>query len=269
MDTRDSAQNMAEVERFYDSYIEKMTYDFLCDNPRISGAIRFLLRHIPEDAGHALDIGCGLGWTSFETARHFPETQVLGIDLSERLIQSAGKLFHRKNLQYKKIDLISPDFAFAEKFDVVAIVDVYEHIPKAEREAFHQNLKNLVSQRARIIITCPTPLHQQWLRDHEPDGLQPVDEDVDLEDMSLLAEELGGKLCVFSYLSIWHTYDYFHAMIDLNPERTDLPPRRRLSLLPKINRLFRVFGSLPFNQNPLRKLEKWPFFLKQLVRGRG
>ena len=53
-------------------------------------------------AGRALDLGCAVGRSSFELARHFPE--VIGIDYSHRFIAAASELRDRGQLPYQRLD---------------------------------------------------------------------------------------------------------------------------------------------------------------------
>jgi putative 4-mercaptohistidine N1-methyltranferase len=53
-------------------------------------------------AGRALDLGCAVGRSSFELARHFPE--VIGIDYSRRFVAAASVLRDHGKLAYDRID---------------------------------------------------------------------------------------------------------------------------------------------------------------------
>ena len=45
-----------------------------------------------------------------------------------------------------------------------------------------------------------------------------VDEVVTLEDLNVVAKEIGGALAYFSLLSVWETNDYIHAVIERETE---------------------------------------------------
>jgi putative 4-mercaptohistidine N1-methyltranferase len=61
----------------------------------------FDLARVPGDA-RALDLGCAVGRSTFELARHCPE--VIGIDYSQRFIAAANELRHRHELDYQRRD---------------------------------------------------------------------------------------------------------------------------------------------------------------------
>ena len=47
--------------------------------------------------------------------------------------------------------------------------------------------------------------------------MQPVDEDVDFNDIANLANDIEGELIFFQYQKIWNSYDYFYAVIEIHP----------------------------------------------------
>ena len=124
-------------------------------------------------------------------------------------------------------DLTHQDWSenHSRRFDACVMLDVYEHIPKASRSMLHQALSSVLNEDAVLVLSCPSPLHQRFLREHEPEGLQPVDEDVALVDLLQLARELSAELSHFEYKSIWATNDYFHAAIDRNLSRNESSER--------------------------------------------
>ncbi|MCB0562210.1 MAG: class I SAM-dependent methyltransferase [Lewinellaceae bacterium] len=251
------------VEAFYDGFQQQLIKDYLLGNPRIVAAIRFMQEHIRAECTSILDIGCGMGWSSYEFARFFPGAAVLGVDISSGLIRLAGRMFSGANLAYTKEDVTSASFSLGQPFDAITLIDVYEHIPVSERSGFHHHLNRLLSSDGQLLIATPTPLHQQWLREHAPEGLQPVDEDVTLEDMQALALALGGQLTVYHYHSIWNTNDYFHALIERQPKyqklgRAGKPAR----LTPKFWRLLRTLRRLSWRNNPIFEPDNLKYFLK-------
>ncbi len=257
------------VEAFYDGFQEKLITDYLLSNPRIVAAIRFMQEHIQPESAALLDIGCGMGWSTYEFARFFPEATVLGVDISSELIGLAGRMFSHPNLSYQKVDVTSDAFSLERAFDAITLIDVYEHIPVSDRDGFHQHLRRLLSNRGQVLIASPTPLHQQWLREHAPEGLQPVDEDVTLEDMQALARSLDGQLTVFHYRSVWNTNDYFHALVEKKPEYRKLRGQRRTArLTPKLRRLLQTLRRLSWRNNPVSQPDNLKYFLKTFFSNR-
>jgi cyclopropane fatty-acyl-phospholipid synthase-like methyltransferase len=161
---------------------------------------------------NALDIGCGIGWSSFEIARR-SRANVLAVDLSESSIIAAKELFQHPNIEFRQLDITSAEFTEQIKFDLIVMVDVFEHIPKENRIEFYKLLNRLLSHQGKVALTCPTVYHQKYLRDNNPGGLQPVDEDVDLSELIEFGKAINAGVAHFQYKSIWNHNDYFHAII--------------------------------------------------------
>ena len=200
-----------EVRAYYNNYQEKLIGDFLRPNRRIYNSINRAILRIPGQAKAILDLGCGLGWSSYEFARHFPHADVEGYDISEILYNTARLLFNRSNLAYHNLDLTRhfPD----KRYDVVVLLDVFEHIGLEDRGQFYANISNCLASNGKVILTCPTVYHQEYLRQSRPDGLQPVDEDVDMDVLLDFARSVRGEISLFEYMNIWTERDYLIAEI--------------------------------------------------------
>ncbi len=90
----------------------------------------FLLRHLPPNAAHALEIGCGKG----EFSRRLAEKseRVLAIDLSPEMIRIArANSKQLSNLEFQIADVMSCDLP-AEGFDCIATIATLHHLPLRE-----------------------------------------------------------------------------------------------------------------------------------------
>lgn len=247
---------------FYNRFDDKLIKDFVSGNKRIESAIVNLGSYIPKSSKSILDIGCGLGWSSFEFAKAFNKTEVLGIDLSPVLVEKASLLFQKTNLSFKTFDLTKE--VPKNKFDAIVMIDVYEHIPKDERLKFHMSIRNILNTNGRMLLACPSKYHQNWLRRNKPEGLQPIDENVDINDVITLTKDIGGELVYFEYQTIWRSSDYFYAVLELrgdysgfNPIKNSLnielekPQDRSNRIKSKLNFKFNKFS----NKNIFRKIK--------------
>jgi cyclopropane fatty-acyl-phospholipid synthase-like methyltransferase len=104
-----------------------------------------------------------------------------------------------------------------ETFNAVVMMDVYEHIPRAKAPAFHEALRRLLDADATILMTTPSPLHQSSLATRHPDALQIVDETIGVEEVAELARAVQGTVTSFRYITVWHTNDYVHSVIERAP----------------------------------------------------
>ena len=226
------------VRAYYDDFAQQLLVDYVHGNSRIERAIELLLRWVPEDAGHVLDIGCGLGWSSHEVARNRPRATVLGLDLSDASIEMAQQLFNHENLRFGTTDVTSPAWAPEARYDVVALLDVYEHIPATSRDDFNAAVAAVLSENARIVFTLPSESHQAFLARENPDGLQPVDETITRTILDEFAHAAGGRVVLFEPVTVWNPGDYVHAVIEKGAPAG--PARAADALEPQADRATRV-----------------------------
>jgi putative 4-mercaptohistidine N1-methyltranferase len=140
---------------------------------------------LPADA-RALDLGCAVGRSTFELARHCME--VIGIDASSRFIAVATQLQQFGAIHYPRIDegeltlltraTVAPDIQrervrFEQgdamrlredlgEFDVVLMANLIDRLP--DPRACLERLPGLVKPGGRLVITSP----YTWMRDYTP-----------------------------------------------------------------------------------------------------
>lgn len=205
------------LRAYYNKHARKLLADYVRGNPRVVSAIEHAVGSIPTDASHVLDIGCGIGWSSWEVTRHLPEVEVLGVDLSAEAVRMAGQLFLDPRLEFVTADILTDTEVLRREYDFVVMLDVYEHIPHDRRSELHQVLSEHMAADGRLFLSFPTVAHQDYLRKNHPEGLQPVDEDVARCDLEKLASDLGADLSNYKTVSIWHPDDYGYALIEREP----------------------------------------------------
>ena len=226
----------SRVAAYYDAYDQKLLLDYLLGNRRLEAAIRHALHSIPLSARRILDLGCGVGWSSREFARHFPNARITALDLSPRLIEVAQRLTLERNVRYATQNVLDDAWQPTETFDAIVMIDVYEHIPVAQRTQLHRALARSLTECGVLILTCPTPEHQSYLRQHRPDGLQPVDEDVDEAAAATVAGDVGGRVMKFERRQIWQPNDYAHIVIARPGPTVDDHARVAVELTPPADR---------------------------------
>lgn len=237
---------------FYDKYVDKLLADIVRPNRRTEAAIRYALEQTAYqiDARRILDVGCGIGWSAYELARHFPAAHVHAIDLSAQLVAKAQHLFERPNLSFEQADLHDAHYWTAQApFDVIVLLDVYEHLPAVDRPVLESRLAEMLRPGGRIVLTTPSVAHQNYLRTHRPEGLQPVDEDVDLAILQQFARRAGLTVLEYRMRSLWQSGDYYHSTLGTKASEIELlvlPPDLE-PLHDRSRRLYRR-GCLSFRQ---------------------
>jgi len=204
-----------EIKDFYDNFPIRLLSDYLYGNERVLAALDFVLGRIRKDAVKVLDIGCGIGWVSHEIGRNFPNASIMALDLSPELVKTGRLLFESDRIDFQQKDVTAQAFTteFSGRYDVIVMIDVYEHIPAAARDEFNRVLGTLLSPTGTIILTTPTVDYQDHLRKNEPHKLQPVDENIDLAVIQGLAEATATEIEVFKPVHIWEGDDYQHICL--------------------------------------------------------
>ena len=134
--------------------------------------LRYLLKKLDSmDFNTLIDVGCGDGRLLREISNRFPEASVRGVDYSERAIALAQAL--NPGLQYSCLDIASGGKDVGT-FDIVTLIEVYEHIKPDLCVDFVQGLAALSQTGKRIIVSVPhinTPLNKKHFRHFELDTL--------------------------------------------------------------------------------------------------
>jgi len=126
--------------------------DGLHPKHRLMNYHKFFVDNVsPEDT--VLDMGCGNGALTFDVAKK--AKRIIGIDLSKKNIKIAKEKFSRENIEYIQGDILKslPD----EKFDVIILSNILEHIPN--RIEFLENLKN---KAQKFLIRVPM-INRDWI----------------------------------------------------------------------------------------------------------
>lgn len=84
----------------------------------------FFLSCLPRRRGRALDIGCGSGIMAFALAPHFEE--IVGIDISETMLDIAKHRRALPNIRYSKMDAV--DLPGGETYDYIVSRTTFHHI---------------------------------------------------------------------------------------------------------------------------------------------
>jgi len=217
-----------EIAAYYDEFGKRMVGDYVYSNNRVTRAIERIAEFVSPNTRRLLDVGCGIGISSAELARRHPQVEILAVDISPQNVRVAKSLFDRPHLSFEVSTLV--DGTVQGVFDLIALVDVYEHIPRDTRPSFHKELGRLLSVNGTVVVTVPSPLLQRHMTEHEPAKLQIVDEVVDDACARQLACDLRAVILTFVYVSINRTNDYLHIVLQRNPPYDFITPARKSGL---------------------------------------
>ena len=210
------------IRKYYNDHnMRRLIRDYVNGNPRFDKAVECIVNCGRRSFARILDIGCGIGYSSYLLKAAFPSSSVLGLDISNFSIQTAGKLFRGDGLKFECKDFLIEDVGGS--YDLIVMVDVYEHFPLRHRKQLHKKIDTLLSEDGWLILTTPTVEHQRFLQNHNPDGLQVIDEEVSEDDLFLLANAVHTSVVRYEKVAVWNTYDYQHFVARRTPEFAEPP----------------------------------------------
>jgi len=205
------------VRAFYDAFRDSHMIRYLEEpNLRIEKAIARILAYVSKDST-VFEIGCGIGLVAERVAGANPKGLVFACDVSEKNVELARHRVKVPNVSFRVGDVLR---GFDElrswlsrPVDVVAMVDVIEHLPLEEHGGLFRNLRGVMSQDSTLILTYPSPHYQHYLQENRPDELQIIDEVVELGDVLNLAAENRLALKHFSLEDVWLKNQYAHCVL--------------------------------------------------------
>jgi ubiquinone/menaquinone biosynthesis C-methylase UbiE len=123
---------MKEVNEFYEQY----PYPFaeLKNNSNLKGAtlLKLIAHEIKANIFHEklfLDAGCGTGHRILDVAKAFPNSQILGIDFSQRSIELAIKQAAKDKVHNIKFEISNiMEYDTDQLYDVITINGVINHL---------------------------------------------------------------------------------------------------------------------------------------------
>ena len=99
----------------------------------------------PEKGAKVLEIGCGAGLACMALGKLFPNTSIVGIEISEELIRDATSNLQKtplKNIAFQVADINKLPSDWTEEFDYVLAIKVIHHaVPSKALQEVHRVLK--------------------------------------------------------------------------------------------------------------------------------
>lgn len=147
--------------------------DFLAANTGLGERIEHLVNpirmyhHVIEEIARSdrrprriLDVGCSLGYGPFILSRGTGRITVVGVDIEQRKIEEARRLFDASRLIFHCLDIM--DSTAVRKlveetgqFDVVVCFEVLEHIPPEHSSRMMRNLRSALREDGLLFISTP------------------------------------------------------------------------------------------------------------------
>jgi 2-polyprenyl-3-methyl-5-hydroxy-6-metoxy-1,4-benzoquinol methylase len=158
-----------------------------------------------------LEIGCGVGTETKLLLDFLKQGSIYACDISPENIKIAkDSLKKYNNLSLTVCD--STELMLNEKFDVIIMPDVIEHIPLEFHERMFNNMSRMLANDGFIFIHIPNPFHTDYCVKNEI-PLQIIDQAVHLNIMLDNLKNSGLFISKMEIYSVWQKEGEYEYMI--------------------------------------------------------
>lgn len=204
----------SSVEEFYDEFTTQQLDAGI--NHRHLSIQRWLEQFGLNPTSKVLEIGCGIGTQTELLLRFLTSGSVTAIDISEKSINLAKqRLSKYSNVTFKAGDIAQ--ISIEEKFDIILLPDVLEHIPISNHKELFEKLSGVIEEDGILVIHIPDPDALCWTRKVHPEQLQIIDQPIFLDE---LLKNLGNTDFKIEFLKSYSIYtqdpDYQIIMLKKN-----------------------------------------------------
>ncbi len=125
--------------------------DTMLASPYYLDKIKKVIRFLRNKKGNFLDVGFGMGNLEKNIVLNNIPLNIYGIDFSRKAVERAKKLF-KGNFFIQSAQKLSFKSLF---FDVVTMLDVYEHISKKDSENVMDEINRVMKVDGSLVISVP------------------------------------------------------------------------------------------------------------------
>ncbi len=121
------------------------------DEYKILEMVRFLSPSFAKKSISILNFGCGIGKSEPLLLKHFPNANILGIDVSEQSIELANEQeFNKEQIRFDSFD--GKNIDVNNKFDIIYIANVFHHIEHKEHQNLTEQLYKLLNPNGQLFM---------------------------------------------------------------------------------------------------------------------
>lgn len=110
-----------------------------------------IIEIIPDES-RVLDVACGPGMFCRMLKKKKPNTEIIGIDFSDFIINKNKKRDKNLGIKYLCLD-IKNQLPFRKKFDAIVMTEILEHLTQPEKIV--SNFMKLLKKNGHFFISCP------------------------------------------------------------------------------------------------------------------
>lgn len=222
------------ITEFYDNFSSDQLKTGI--NDRIASLFYRIRKNGVNSKSKILELGCGIGVLSNIILKKVKPTYLESVDLSPKSIELIQNLHKNKNNFFSIAADVVDYRPKGTHFDFITLFDVIEHIPLERHPALFENLSNLLTNNSKLLINIPAPNYLKYVREHNPELLQIVDQEIYLDVLAKNIYSNGLEILFFETYSLWNTNDYQFIVIKKKTNQSEADLKLEISLLEKISR---------------------------------
>ena len=207
---KDINHQQKDIEQFYDEYVQRQLKHGV--NKRHHSILNKLKEAGLKNNHKVLEVGCGIGTFTGLLIKEVVHGKVVAMDISGASVKYASDNNPYKNLKFVHADAANHDFG-NQKFDVVVLPDVLEHIPIELHRQLFKKLSDVLNDGGFIFIHIPNPYYLKWCHENRPDLLQVIDQPITTD---ILVENTNCNNLYIDRLktySIWVTHGDYQVIV--------------------------------------------------------
>jgi trans-aconitate 2-methyltransferase len=165
-----------------------------------------------RDGSRILEIGCGIGTVTSLLAKADPNGRILAVDISPKSISIAAQnLRVHRQVEFLVSDM--RDFEVKDRFDMVVLPDVIEHIPLDDHAHLFATIARHLAPDGRVLINVPNAELLEYLHIHDPSVLQVLDQPVHLDRLMTTTYAAGLILESLSSYGLQYAHVEYHSIV--------------------------------------------------------
>jgi SAM-dependent methyltransferase len=149
-----------------------------------------------------------------------------GVDLSHGAVSLANLLVPRASFRAGRLD----ELGLPGPYDVIAMFDVLEHIPREERSALLTDLSRRLAPDGILFASTPQGAFTRWLLDARPELAQVLEVEVHLHELLPELRALGFELAHYEVYELEYARQYQAMAFVYTPRSPGGEPRRPAGL---------------------------------------
>ena len=129
---------LEKMDEFFENRIDSYDDHMMSESHIRNGYIKFA-ELIPENSKIILDLGCGTGLELVEIFKRFPEINVTGVDMAQKMLDKFQVKFSNKNIKLIKANYLEYDFG-KNIYDTVISYETLHHLEHEEKIKLYKKI---------------------------------------------------------------------------------------------------------------------------------